>query len=194
VDESLIGNETPAREHLPRVIETAGDQSINKITPTTLERGRDRRSVHQGRHFMDAMRGLFRWAAKAKLAKNPTIGVEDPARPRSDGFIPWTEEDVAAYQKRWPIGTRQRVWLDLLLYTGLRRGDAVQLGRQHVRNGTATLTTEKTGTIVDLPILPVLKATLDAGPCGDLAFIVSAKGRPFTKESFGNAFAEAARI
>ena len=61
------------------------------------------------------MRGLFRWAAKAKLAKNPTIGVEDPERPKSDGFIPWSEEDVAAYQKRWPIGTRQRVWLDILL-------------------------------------------------------------------------------
>ena len=71
---------------------------------------------------------------------------------------------------------------------------AVRLGRQHVRNGRATLATEKTGTTVDLPILPVLKTTPDAGPCGDLAFIVSAKGQLFTKESFGNAFAKAARI
>ena len=70
----------------------------------------------------------------------------------------------------------------------------MRLGRQHVRNGTATLTTEKTGTTVDLPILPVLKTTLDAGPCGDLAFIVSAKGQPFTKESFGNVFAKTARM
>ena len=37
----------------------------------------------------------------------------------------------------------QRVWLDVLLYTGLRRGDAVRLGRQHVRDGVATLKTEK---------------------------------------------------
>jgi integrase len=42
-----------------------------------------------------------------------------------------------------------------------------------------------------LPILPVLAATLEAGPCGDLAFIVSKTGRPFTKESFGNAFKDA---
>ena len=38
----------------------------------------------------------------------------------------------------WPIGTRQRVWLDVLVYTGLRRGDAVRFGRQHIRNGVGT--------------------------------------------------------
>ena len=46
--------------------------------------------------------------------------------------------------ERWPIGTRQRVWLDVLIYTGLRRGDAVRFGRQHVRDGIATIKTEKT--------------------------------------------------
>src|SRR6185437_10453646 len=157
------------RENIFRqVIETAGDEPISRITATSLEKGRDRRSPHQGRHFLDAMRGLFRWAAKAKLAKDPTIGIEDPARPKSDGFPPWSEEGVAAYQNHWPIGTRQRVWLDVLLYTGLRRGDAVQLGRQHVRDGIATIKTEKSGYTVEvtLPILPVLSETLVAGPCG----------------------------
>ena len=46
---------------------------------------------------------------------------------------------------------------------------------------------------VSIPILPVLARTLAAGPCGDLAFICGAKGQPFAKESFGNAFSEAAR-
>ena len=44
-----------------------------------------------------------------------------------------------------------------------------------------------------LPILPVLAETLGAGPCGDLAFIANKNGRPFTKESFGNAFKDACR-
>ena len=61
--------------------------------------------------------------------------------------------DVAAYEQRWPVGTRQRVWLDVLLYTGLRRGDAVRLGRQHVKHGVATLTTQKTGTPVAYPMM-----------------------------------------
>jgi len=142
------------------------------------------------------MRGLFRWATSAGLVKtDPTLGVENPKRRKGDGFIPWTEEHVAAYELRWPIGTRQRVWLDVLLYTGLRRGDAVRLGRQHVRDGIATIKTEKSGFTVEvtLPILPVLETTLKAGPCGDLTFVVGESGRPLTKESFGNLFRDACR-
>jgi integrase len=107
--------------------------------------------------------------------------------------FPWTEEHVTAYEKRWPIGTRQRVWLDVLLYTGLCRGDAVRLGRQHIREGVATLKTEKTDTIVTLPILPALAETLAAGPCGDLTFIAGESGNPLSKESFGNLFRDACR-
>ena len=39
----------------------------------------------------------------------------------------------------------------------------------------------------------MLQRTLDAGPCGDLAFIVGANGKPLTKESFGNLFSVACR-
>jgi integrase len=44
-----------------------------------------------------------------------------------------------------------------------------------------------------LPILPVLAATLAAGPCGDLAFIAGADDRPLKGGSFGNAFRLACR-
>jgi integrase len=180
-----------------QVLATAADKPVARITAEVIEAGRDRRAKEtpfQARHFLDAMRGLFRWAAKAKLVRtDPTAGVEGPALPKSDGFVPWTEDDVAAYQQHWPLGTRQRVWLDVLLYTGLRRGDAVLLGRQHVRNGIATLKTEKTDTEVTLPILPILAETLAAGPCGDLHFIVGADGKALTKEGFGNAFRAACR-
>jgi integrase len=139
------------------------------------------------------MRGLFRWAVGAQLVKiDPTVGVE-LLREKGKGFVAWTEADVAAYEQRWPIGTRERVWLDVLLYTGLRRGDSLRLGRQHVRDGIAQITTEKTGTVVVLPILPILAATLEAGPCGDLGFICGEKGRPLTKEAFGNLFRKARR-
>jgi len=151
---------------------------------------------HQARHFLDAMRGLFRWAKKAGLVKaDPTAGVGNPKRKGGDGFVAWTEEHVAAYEERWPVGTRQRVWLDVLLYTGLRRGDVVRIGRQHVRDGVASIKTEKSGfqTEVTLPILPVLARTLEAGPCGDLAFVCGERGQPLTKESFGNLFREACR-
>lgn len=140
------------------------------------------------------MRALYRWAKEAGHVKtDPTLGIKAFPRRRTVGFPIWTEDEVDRYQNYWPIGTKERVWIDVLLYTGLRRGDAVQLGRQHVRNGVATLWTEKSqGTLaVTLPILPILAKTIAAGPCGDLAFICGGRGQPLKKESFGNLFREA---
>jgi integrase len=185
------------RENILRhVLESAGNKPANDIKRAHIVDGRDRRSStpSQARHFIDTMRGLFEWATEAQHVRaDPTLGVKYPKQPKTGGFIPWTEDDIAAYERRWPIGTRQRVWLDVLAYTGLRRGDVVQLGRQHVRDGAAHIKTEKTDTPVALPILPLLAQTLATGPCGDLTFIVGANGRPMTKESFGNAFRDACR-
>jgi integrase len=187
------------RENIFRqVIQSAGDQPFASITTAIIIAGRERRAKtpFQARHFLDAMRGLFRWALNAEIVRtDPTTGVKNPARKKGAGFIPWTEDHVTAYEARWPVGTRQRVWLDVMLYTGLRRGDAVRLGRQHVRDGVATLKTEKGGftVTVTLPLLPVLAATLAKGPCGELTFICGASGQPLTKESFGNEFREACK-
>jgi integrase len=187
------------RENIFRhVLETAGDKPFAKIDSAAIVAGRDRRAgtPAQARNFLDAMRGLFRWAKEAGLVKvDPTEGVRNPKRKKGPGFRPWTEDDMAAYDRRWPLGTKERVWRDVIAYTGLRRGDLVRIGRQHVRNGVATLRTEKGGftVTVTLPILPILQDTLDAGPCGDMTFIVGAEGGPLTKESFGNAFRKASR-
>jgi integrase len=180
------------------VLESAGDQPFARISTDIIVVGRERRAKtpHQARHFLDAMRGLFRWALHAQHVKrDPTAGVENLPRRKGAGFRPWTEDDVAAYWRRWPVGTHERVWLDVLLYTGLRRGDAVRLGRQHVRDGIATLKTEKSqGEVsVTLPILSVLAKTLATGPCGDLTFICGKGRAPLTKESFGNAFKDACK-
>src|SRR5262249_24628667 len=147
---------------LRHVLAAAGHVQAAKITPAHIAAGRDSRSATPvtSRHFLETMRGLFGWGAEAKHIKtNLTLGVKYPYLPKTDGFIPWSEDDIAAYERRWPIVTRQRVWLDVLAYTGLRRGDVVQLGRQHVRDGVAYIKTEKTDTPVALPILPLLAQT-----------------------------------
>ncbi|MER8456252.1 tyrosine-type recombinase/integrase [Mesorhizobium sp. M1300] len=173
------------------VVESAGHVPYKAVTRKKIVQGREDRTSTpaQARNFLDAMRGLFRWALEAEMvAIDPTAGVKNPSRLKSGGFEAWTEDDIEAYENRWAVGTKERVWLHVLLYTGLRRGDAVNIGRQHVRNGVATLKTEKTGTEVNIPILPALAETLAKGPTGDLAFIVGENGRPLTKESFGNMF------
>lgn len=73
-------------------------------------------------------------------------------------------------------------------------GDAATVGKQHVRNGVISLQTEKTGQRVDIPLLDVLKRTLDVGPTGDLSFNATRAGHPFKKESLGNAFKDACKL
>ena len=178
------------------VLKQAGYESATAIKRAHIVAGRDRRAdtPATAKHFLDAMRGLFRWALDAGHVKvDPTLGVKNPTLSKGGGFPVWTEDDVARYEARWPIGTKERVWLDVLAFTGLRRGDAVQLGRQHVRDGVATIRTEKTGVTVTIPILPTLAATLAAGPCGELAFICGGSREPLAKESFGNMFRDACR-
>jgi integrase len=181
-----------------QVIKTAGGDPYRAISQAGVMQGRDRRAKTpaQARHFLDAMRGLFEWAKAAQhVSVNPVDGVKPPRRAKSGGFPVWTEADAEAYDKRWPLGTKERVWRDVLMYTGLRRGDAVRVGRQHLRDGVITLRTEKSQgeMLVDIPVLPILAATLEAGPTGELSFICGEKGKPLTKESFGNVFREACR-
>ena len=142
------------RENILRqVIKAAGAHDYKRITEAMIAAGRDRRgeTPFQARHFLDTMRGLFDWAKGAGFVKfNPAAGVKYPYLKSGEGFPVWTEEDVAAYEAHWPLGTRQRVWIAVLLYTGLRRGDAVRLGRQHVRNGIASIRPQKTGGKVEV--------------------------------------------
>lgn len=179
------------------VTEKSGHLPASSIGREAIVAGRERRrhTPSQARNFLDAMRGLYRWAVEAGHVKNdPTFAIKNPARRDTGGFQVWTEDEVEQFERRWPIGTRERVWLDVLLYTGLRRGDAVLLGRQHVRNGVFTIRTEKRrkkAVTVSNPILPALQATLATGPCGELAFICGKNGKPLTKETFGNYFREA---
>ncbi len=175
---------------LKHIIETAGQAPFASIDRKTIVAGRERRkdTPAAARHFIDTMRGLFRWAVDAELAEaDPTRDVKAPKK-ATDGHHTWTDEEVAQFENRHPLGSRERLAFDLLLYTGLRRSDAVTAGRQHVKGGVLTLRTAKTGEVVSIPVLPALLASIAAGPCGDLAFIVGERGRPMTKESFGNWF------
>jgi integrase len=74
----------------------------------------------------------------------------------------------------------------LLLYTAQRRSDVVRIGRQHIKDGVLTVKQQKTGITLAIPVLPELRAVLDATPGEHLTFLVTATGKPYG----GNAFSE----
>ncbi len=182
------------RENIMRqVLKTAGDKPLSSITGSAIKQGIDRRKPYAARHFVDTLRGMFKWAIAAEHVRtDPTAG-KAVAKPTTKGFPVWTEEELMQYEQRWPIGTRERVILGVYCYTGLRRGDAAKLGRQHIRNGVITIDTEKTGTRVTIPVLPELAEIIAAGPIGELSIIATKKGQPMRKESLGTLFKEACK-
>src|SRR6185312_10674801 len=161
-----------------QVLKTSGSYPVLSVDKTAIEDARDKRreTPSQARHFVDTMRSLFKWAVESNLVKaDPTIGVKTK-KPNKTGFKPWTDDDIAKFENRWPRGTRERVMFDIFVYTGLRIGDVALLGKQHVKNGVITIDTEKTGTRVTIPVLPPLALTLKMGPTGPLAFVASKSG------------------
>jgi integrase len=178
-----------------KALESAGANDLSTFDKQSIINGRDRRAKTpaQARHFVHSMRALFKWALDANLVPaDPTLGVTT-RKPKKGGIPVWTDEEITRYEDRWPLGTRERVMLDLFVYTGLRIGDVARIGKQHVRNGIITIDTEKGDMRVTIPMLRPLKLTLDKGPTGDLAFVATKGGRPMLKNSLGNAFKEACK-
>jgi integrase len=120
---------------------------------------------------------------------DPTAGVRG-VKIRTGGFHSWSEDEIAAFEARHPIGTRARLAFALLLFTAQRRSDVVRMGRQHVRDGVLTIQQQKTGMIVDVPLHPDLRTVLDATANDNLTFLVTALGKPFSPAGFTNWFRE----
>ena len=135
---------------------------------------------------------LVRSALNPDIApRNPTWAVRK-IKYASPGHHSWTPEEIAQYRERHPLGTKARLALDLLVYTGGRREDAVRLGPQHVRKNRVRFRQAKnehrTPIEIDIPLHSELEASIAATPSGHLTFLVTEFGRPFTSAGFGNWF------
>jgi integrase len=140
------------------------------------------------RNFLNMLRVLMQFAIEIGIrADDPTIGIKR-VRLRTEGFHTWTEQDIGAFEAAHPIGTRARLALALLLYTGQRRSDVIRIGRQHVRDAATHIRQQKTGAELAIPIHANLKAVLDATPPEHLTFLTTAQGKPFTAAGFTNWF------
>jgi integrase len=120
--------------------------------------------------------------------------------PKSDaGIATWTLADIEQYRAAFPIGTKARLAMELLLFTLQRRSDVVKLGRQVLKADsegrpmlifTQKKNRKRKPVTAYVPLFPELQAIIDATPDkGDLNYLVSEWGTPWASEaSFGNWF------
>src|SRR5260221_2000975 len=115
---------------------------------------------------------------RAVLSKIIAYAIETGIRPdnpfaglrpyRLGTYHTWTDLEIAQFERRWPLGTRERLAFALLLYTGQRGGDVVKMVRSDIVDGRIRVAQDKArkGTTNELliPIHPALARALQAGP------------------------------
>lgn len=183
------------RRILERLRIEHGDKSIATIQKHHIERIiAAKPTPSTALHLLVALREVMRYAVKMGMRPDdPTTGIRRPRYRPGNGLHTWTEEEIAKFEARWPVGTTERLAMALGIFTGQRRSDVIKMGRQHLRDGTIFLTQQKTGTPLVLPIHPALKIILDKVPAGQLVFLHSAIDRPFGVPGFAGWFRRACR-
>src|SRR5215813_4077199 len=181
------GTQRMRRGILERFRAAYGERPMALLPAEWIEALLDSKPPHAARSWLVTLRSLCQFALKRRyLRVDPTANIKQRAI-KGDGFHTWTEEEIAQFEAHHPIGTKPRLALALLLYTGQRRSDVVRMGRQHIRNGALTVKQQKTGTeLPPIPVHPHLQAVLNATPGEHLTFLVTSTGKPYG----GNAFTE----
>lgn len=121
---------------------------------------------------------------------DPTVGIRR-VRTKSKGIHSWTDAEIEQYEAYWPTGSKPRLALALLLYTGQRRSDAVRIGPSDVIQGAIRLQQVKTEAPLLIPIHPALELELAHwADTGTQTFLATERGKPFSGNGFYNNFVE----
>jgi integrase len=182
------------RRALDEVNKAHGSKPVALMKAKHVRALRDEKAAFPGaaRNRLKALRALFRWAVEADEAPHdPTVGVEVIPYV-SKGHHSWTLDEVEAYERRHPLGTKPRLAMAILLYTSWRREDAVRLGPQHVQSGRIRYRQAKNEhrnpIDMDIPLHGDLAEAIAASPSQHLTFLVTVYGKPYSPNGFGNAF------
>jgi integrase len=175
------------RNVIERFCKDHGDKRAAALQRDHVVRLLAGRKPNNANRLRKILRAMMTHAVEMGMrADDPTRDVK-AMKIKTDGYPPWTELDIAQYEARHPVGSRARLALALLVYTGQRRGDVIHLGRQHVRDGFIHVRQKKTGAELAIPVHSNL-AELIAGTTDRLTFLQNDLGRPFTLNSFSNWF------
>ena len=137
------------------------------------------------------LKRLFRYAVKVGMIATNPAELAEGVKPPKGGRHPWSEDQIAAYRKRHPLGTKARLALEIFLWTGLRLADGARFGRAHIKGGLVRYSQGKTGKELVLPAAPQMLAAIEAMPMtGIETFLVTDYGKPFSPDGLGNKMRE----
>ena len=134
---------------------------------------------------------LFAFAEAQEMVAKNHARMSTPVKHKVKGYRTWTEADIRAYRARWPVGTMARLALELMLWTGMRRGNAHKIPAPV--GGRFKAVAVKSGKAMDLIVTAQLQSAIEAMPeseRGGDALIINHHGKPYTAAGFTNKMRE----
>jgi integrase len=174
-----------------------GAKPIAALGVCHVEALRDARADRPGsaNSVVKALRQVLGWAVKRRhLERNVAAEVPYLGAAKPGGFRAWTPGDLERFREIWPVGSKPRLAVELLVQTGVRRSDVVRLGPPMVRNGFIVLTESKnrrrSPKVTEVPLLRALGEVIAATPSANvhLVWLVTERGKPYSAEGFSNWF------
>lgn len=195
------GSQAMHRANINRFRDRYGEMSIATMPAKFINAWLGTMTPHAARNHFKTLRAFCQFCVGQGLLKtDPTLGMKSPRVKDTGGHHTWTDEEVAAYETKHPVGSKARLALGLGLFTMQRRSDVVRMGPQHIGTGEVikvgshvidrwlSVRQIKTRNAVALPLFPQLKRILDATPTGHLTFLITKSGRPYTGNDFSDQF------
>lgn len=165
-------------------------QQMDTLAQEMIEKGHTEEPANM---LLKVLRSVMRLATEHGLIRtNPTYGVQRFQR-KTVGFHTWTDEEIAKFEARWPVGSKQRLGFDLLLYTAQRSGDVREMTVAQIAGDRVVVRQNKTGQLVDIPQHPRLHASLAAATIGHLVILTTRYGKPYSEKGFGQWIKKAAK-
>lgn len=181
------------KTHLKQIRKRFGETRFMDLQRKDILEALDDLSEHTANTFLSVLRRVIHWATLRELVdSDPTMGIKGPRRAKL-GFPAWGQVQIEKYESRWPVGTQERLALDLLNYTGLRVSDIIELGPSHIKDGYISKVCNKNGVKVKLPVHPALARSIEKTTTGDTTFLCMKRlDRPFADSNyFGSWFKKA---
>ncbi len=182
--------QTTYRGILERFREKHGDKCVAALERKHVKAilGAMHETPAAANNLLDRLKALMALAMDIGMRRDdPTMRMRGYSR-KGEGVHTWTEDEIAAFEARHPIGTKAHLALALMLYTGQRRSDAVGMGWQHVSGSKIKVRQEKTDACLEIPMHPVLQNVMAGTPRENLTFLMTSFRKPFTGNGFGNWF------
>ena len=152
------------RNILERFREQYGDNRISTLEQRHIVKLLSRLKPAASRNWLKALRALLDFAvAEGFRPDNPAASIKF-RKYRAKSHHAWTAQEIEQFEAYWPIGSKPRLALALLLHTAQRRGDVVRMGARHIRGNGIYVKQQKTGAELQVPISAELRAVLQKTP------------------------------